>query len=226
MGKRETALALLAAALLVWLLEPRELAALLGAVLAHEAGHLLVLRLLGWRFRAPRPAAAGLRIDYAGDGGIKGEILSAAAGPAAGLVYAWAAVRFGARCGWETLRLSGELSLLLSAFNLLPAPPLDGGRIAAALLSLWPGGARGERAAKALGLVTALLLCAAGIWSLVCRRGAALLIAGGTLLSQQLRELAAACGCAGCRPRETPRRPASSRAFHTASGRRPATPRR
>lgn len=226
MGKGETALALLAGALLIYLLEPHELAALLGAVLAHEAGHLLALRLLGWRFRAPRPEAAGLRIDYAGEDSTAGEILSAAAGPAAGFLYAWAAASLGARLGWEALRLSGELSLLLSIFNLLPAPPLDGGRVAAALLSIWPGGAKGERAAKALGLVTALLLCAAGIWSLLCRRGAAMLIAGATLLSQQLRELAAACGYAGCRLRGTPRRPDESRAFHTASARRPATPRK
>lgn len=179
--------ALLAAALLIYHTDLRSLAALLSAVLIHEAGHLLSLKLLGLRTLGLRPETTGLRIDYAGDGGAVGELLSAAAGPAAGLCWAWAAARLGARCDRELLRLSGELSLLLSLFNLLPALPLDGGRILAALLSVWPGGARGERAARTVGLTTALVLCAAGLFLLLRRRGAATLIAGGMLLAEAVR---------------------------------------
>ena len=114
------------------------------------------------------------------------------------------------------------LSLLLSLFNLLPAPPLDGGAAAAALFSLWPGGERGERLARLLALLTAAALTGAGLWALRRGYGAAALIAGALLTVRA----AAACGCAGCRPPEIPRRPGESRAFRRASARIPAPPRR
>ena len=179
--------ALLMTALLIHFSEGRTLAALLPAVLIHELGHMLALRLLGLRFRGLRPETAGLRIDYAGDCGAAGELLAAAAGPAAGLCYFLALSRLAGRFGWELVRLSAELSLLLSLYNLLPALPLDGGRVAAVLFSLWPGGEKGARAARALSLATALTLCAAGVWALLRRRGAAPLIAGAVLLAEQVR---------------------------------------
>lgn len=177
--------ALLMTALLVYFTEGRTLAALLPAVLIHEAGHLLALRLAGLRFRALRPEMTGLRIDYAGDGGAAGELLAAAAGPAAGFIYAWASSRLAGRFGWDTLSLSAELSLLLSLFNLLPAQPLDGGCVVTVLFSLWPGGKKGERAARLISLVTAISLCAAGLWFMLRQRGAAMLLAGGALLAEQ-----------------------------------------
>ena len=53
--------ALLSLALLVYFSERRFLAALLPAVLAHEAGHLLALKLLGRRVRGIALEPTGLR---------------------------------------------------------------------------------------------------------------------------------------------------------------------
>lgn len=179
--------ALLMAALLVYFAEGRYLAALLPAVLAHELGHLLALRLLGLRTHSLRAETTGLRIDYTGDGGVSGELLAAAAGPAAGLCWAWAASRLGERFGWETARLSAGLSLLLSFFNLLPAAPLDGGRIAAAVFAQWPGGKRGERMTRLFGFATALALCVSGLYLFARGKGPAALMAGGMLLAEQMK---------------------------------------
>ena len=221
--------ALLALALFVYVSETRFLLALLPAVLLHELGHLLALWLLGVRAAALRPELTGLRIDYAASGNPAEELLAAAAGPAAGLCYAWLASRLGARLSDKVLLLSAGLSLALSLFNLLPAPPLDGGRIAASLLSLWPGGETGERLTRLFGALTALGLCAAGLRALLRGRGAAVLLAGAMLAAEQLKTLRgsrAAYGYGGCHPPGTPRRPAGSPPSRTASGRRPAPPRR
>lgn len=179
--------ALLFYSLLIFFTDTRFMSALLPAVLLHEAGHLLALRLLGRRVRGVALELTGLRIECAGLSDERGEILAAAAGPAAGLVWAWAAAKLGAVLESRTLLLSADLSLLLSAFNLLPAPPLDGGRIAAALFSLCPGGERGERLGRAAALVTALILTLAGLWLLITGRVTALLPAGAALLVERIR---------------------------------------
>ena len=221
---RVDAASLLVLAFFVYFSDGRFLAALLPAVAAHEAGHLLALKLLGRRVRGIALEPTGLRIDCAGAADPRGEALAALAGPAAGLCWAWAASRLGARLESEILLLSAGLSLLLSLFNLLPAPPLDGGLAVSALCSLRPGGERGERLAKRLALLCAALLTLAGLWLAWRGRGAAALLAGALLLIRNFRD-AGASGYAGCRPRGILRRPAGSRAFHRERGRTPA-PRR
>ena len=72
------------------------------------------------------------------------------------------------------------MSLVLSVFNLIPAPPLDGGRIAGELLS--------RRAADALALAASGLVLAAGLVAVARGRGAALLCAGAYLCLQRARE--------------------------------------
>jgi CBS domain-containing protein len=55
------------------------------------------------------------------------------------------------------------LNLILGVFNLLPAFPLDGGRIVRALLSARMGPVRGTRAAAGLGKVFAALFAVVGL---------------------------------------------------------------
>lgn len=179
--------ALLLYSLLIFFTDTRFLAALLPAVALHEAGHLVALRLLGRHVRALALELTGLRIDYVGLPETRGEILAAAAGPAAGFLWAGAAFRLGAVLESAILELSGWLSLLLSLFNLLPAPPLDGGRIAAGLFSLRPGGERGERLTRMVALSSACLLTLAGLGLLAVGRLTALLPAGAALLVEQIR---------------------------------------
>ena len=104
------------------------LPALLLPVAAHELSHVLALRLLGRRVTGFRFDAQGLCIDYTGGSALSDAVI-ALAGPLGGVVYAlWADH---AEIAW--LRESAGVSLLLSAFNLLPILPLDGGRVFSAL---------------------------------------------------------------------------------------------
>ena len=157
---------------LLWLLDTGGLlSALLPAVLVHEAGHALALRLCAARVRCLRFSASGLRMDYAGALTRREELLCALAGPAAGLLWATAASLAGRALGSEFLLCSAGVSLALTAFNLLPAPMLDGGRAllsfgagAQPLLGLATGGALLLAGALTLRGSFGLLLLAAGVW--------------------------------------------------------------
>ena len=125
--------AALPAALLLLLGSVEVIAAVLLPAFCHELGHLLALWLLGLHIRSIRMELRGFCIEYYGSCSAVGHALAAAAGPFAGFAWAWAASVIGQRTGLEWLSLSAGVSLLLSLFNLLPALPLDGGRIVLAL---------------------------------------------------------------------------------------------
>lgn len=171
-----------AAALLLALLRPEELAALLGAILVHELGHLAALLALGQRLLGLRAELGGLRLDYAGDAGPAGRALIALAGPLAGLLYAPAASRLGQSWGQDWLCLSAGLSLLLSLVNLLPAAPLDGGQLCAVLAEAALGSRRGERLCRLLGLGLGCAVLALGLGLILRGRGAAAALLGASLL--------------------------------------------
>ncbi len=121
--------ALLLAAFLYYAGGGPALAAFFTATLAHELGHLLALVLAGARLDGVELTAAGPVIRYGGCLTPRQEMGVAAAGPAGGLLFA-------ALCFWldtAYFRYAGLVALLASAFNLLPALPLDGGRLAYAL---------------------------------------------------------------------------------------------
>ena len=75
--------------------------------------------------------------------------------------------------------------MILTAFNLLPALPLDGGQIFAELAAAAFGGRRGMRLAELAGLLTGALLLAAGLWLMWTGMGAAVLVASIWLLLSQ-----------------------------------------
>ena len=112
----------------VWLASPLLLGAILSAAVCHELGHWLVLRRVGGRIQRLHITVFGAemqvddrRISYGG------ELLAAAAGPVSNLLLAAALGLLGR--WWEPLYLFAGAQLVLGAFNLLPALPLDGGRI-------------------------------------------------------------------------------------------------
>lgn len=146
-------------------------ASLLPAAAVHEAGHIAVLLLCGARIRRLRLDIFGLRLDYSGSPGRSALLCAALAGPIAGLLYAFPAMR----AAGKTMRLSGAISLLLSLFNLLPALPLDGGRALSLLC--------GAQTVRRCSLCTALLLMAAGLWALFEYGSLSLLVTGGWLLA-------------------------------------------
>lgn len=174
--------AILCASALYLLLDYETLAALLLAVAVHELGHVLVLRLLGGRVRELRVGLTGLCITYTGRTGYAGQFFAALAGPAAGLAFAFFAARLGRE--WESgfCCLSAGISALLSAFNLLPALPLDGGRMLEAVLCAALPLERAERACARVGTATGAALLVAGLTLLWMGRGAALAIAAVWLL--------------------------------------------
>src|SRR2546421_4700909 len=107
-----------------------------GSVLLHELGHAVVARRLGVRI-------AGIELSFLG-GAAKmidtprrsnHEIAIAAAGPAVSLVLAGAGLGLGMIAGSPLFALIGWINLVIAGFNLIPALPMDGGRILRALLA-------------------------------------------------------------------------------------------
>ena len=177
--------AILLGALLYSALSFSELAAILAPVIVHELGHILTLRLYGLRIRRFSADLRGLCIEYSGLCTPLAHAVSALAGPAAGLAYAFAASYFGRSRGSETLILSSGVSLLLSLFNLLPVLPLDGGRVFALAADEILGGRRGDRLTKTVGLVLSTALLMAGTWLMWQGKGTALALAAIWLLAAQ-----------------------------------------
>ena len=119
-------LALLLFALVYFFDESGFIALVLPAAAFHELGHFLAMKMGGMRLRSLRLGLFGLEMDYWGSlsGGWGAAALGA--GPLFGIIY-FAVLTI---APFEYCRLSGEISLALSLFNLLPILPLDGGRLA------------------------------------------------------------------------------------------------
>ncbi len=119
-------IALLVFALIYFFDESGFVALALPAAAFHELGHFLAMKMGGMRLRSLRLGLFGVEMDYWGNlsGGWGAAAL--AAGPLAGLIYFALCMMF----PYEYCRLSGEMSLALTCFNLIPVLPLDGGRLA------------------------------------------------------------------------------------------------
>lgn len=111
-----------------------------SAVLVHELAHILMAIGLGYKVRQIEllPFGAVARITGLADAKATSEIMIAAAGPLASMglaVFCYSGT--GGEGYWpELCRFYYEVNLMLAVFNLLPALPLDGGRILRAGLSL------------------------------------------------------------------------------------------
>jgi Zn-dependent protease len=143
--------------------------AVFGCVLLHELGHALMARRFGIEtlditlypiggvarlMRMPRAPGA--------------EMLIALAGPAVNVVLAGGLLVFQAVSGtldpWATEGLAGSfltslvtINLGLALFNMIPAFPMDGGRVVRAALSGWLGRTRATEIAATLGQGLALV---------------------------------------------------------------------
>ncbi len=164
-------------AALYFTLDLSEFVALMLAVCIHESGHLAAIALTGGHIDMVSANAAGAVISQRQGPERGAELLRAAAGPAAGVLYAWAASELGGALNSRMLLCSSGFSLVLSAYNALPVLPLDGGRMLACIA--------GERAASLCSLITAGLVMLLGAAAAAAGYGFALLMASVLLMLQQ-----------------------------------------
>ena len=161
------------------------LAAVAVSVLIHEAAHALAARLSGVRVRELllTPFGGALRIEGLWSHRPAQVALVALAGPAASLLTMTCAAAL-AYSGAVSPRAAGEwvrVNLMLAAFNLLPALPLDGGRVLAAALGAKLGAARALKAGVWAGLVLGASMLALAAWQYAAARKLNLTIVLGAL---------------------------------------------
>ncbi|MCX5745211.1 MAG: M50 family metallopeptidase [Proteobacteria bacterium] len=106
-----------------------------ASVVLHELGHAVVARRLGVR-------VVGIELGFFGGAAkminmptnARAEISIAAAGPLVSIVLGLVGLALG-KLGLPFVGLIGWINLIIAAFNLIPALPMDGGRILRAALS-------------------------------------------------------------------------------------------
>jgi Zn-dependent protease len=147
-----------------------------ACVLLHEFGHCLMARVYGIRTRDVTlyPIGGVARLEGLGKRPVE-ELFVALAGPAVNLVLsfvlavaflpfgmdlvpkAWEEDTPGNLAGFFVLMLL-LVNMLMAFFNLIPAFPMDGGRVLRSLLQLRLGRLRATEIAARIGLVLALLI--------------------------------------------------------------------
>ena len=126
----------------------------------HELGHLALILLQGSLPRRLTLDVSGACLRcYGPEPSANQELLRAMAGPAAGLVL-WLVLRSSDN---GFLIAAGEMSLMLSLVNLLPAPGLDGGRVLNAVLSGTVSPDFIDNLFERLGILTSLLAVLLGV---------------------------------------------------------------
>lgn len=142
-------------------------------IFVHEMGHAVAMRLEGI------PAGAPVFIPFVGafiamqgqprDAAVEARV--AMAGPVAGSLAAWATLWAGHALELPLLRALGHTAVLINLFNLVPVPPLDGGRIVTAFTrTYWAiGYAVGIVALLATQSPLLLIVLVVGLFSLVQR---------------------------------------------------------
>lgn len=159
--------------------------ALLLAAAVHELGHMLVIKLLGGGIKSLSFEASGLCMSLCGLGDAADEAAALLAGPAAGLIFALICSYCGSKTAGRLLLECAGYGILLTAYNLLPALPLDGGRAVYVFLSEVLGRAKAGKILEYSGIFTGLALSVSGLMRLGDEFGAALLIAGLWILTAQ-----------------------------------------
>lgn len=136
-----------------------------GITAIHESAHIMVAQRLGIKIRKIEVLPFGITAGLC-DEGIKrpeDEIKIALAGPLSNFMIAYLA--YGFLDGWWSDYIVCT-SLVIGIFNLIPALPLDGGRILKAILVRKFGCIRGYGVAMKVTAFCGVVTAAVGIWAL------------------------------------------------------------
>jgi len=143
------------------------------SILLHELGHSVVALKSGLAIRSITLFIFGgvARLEKDPPDG-RTELRMAAAGPAVSLVLAGLFLAAGSLAPpggtpWAVARYLSVINLVVAAFNLVPAFPLDGGRLLRGLLWKSMGKARATRVAARAGTLFAYFLIASGVVSML-----------------------------------------------------------
>jgi Zn-dependent protease/CBS domain-containing protein len=143
------------------------------SILLHELGHSVVALKSGIAIRSITLFIFGgvARLERDPPDG-RTELRMAAAGPAVSVVLAGLFLAAGALArpggtAWAVARYLAVINLVVAAFNLVPAFPLDGGRLLRGLLWKSMGKARATRVAARAGTLFAYFLIASGVVSML-----------------------------------------------------------
>ncbi len=148
----------------VLLLGTRTAAALFVSAVFHEVGHIAALRRQGTEIKKVRCGASGFEIVTGGITSAGGELAAALAGPAASLALFFASALAAGLTGSALLRQTAGLNLLLFAFNMLPASPLDGGKALSAACGRYLGDGAAAKIARCADVDVCAALLLSGIY--------------------------------------------------------------
>jgi Zn-dependent protease len=148
--------------------------AVFGCVLLHELGHALAAQQFGIRTRdiTLYPIGGVARLERM-PRAAGAELVIALAGPAVNVAIAGGLLALGILSGGALLTsnvvgvMMTELlavNVILALFNMLPAFPMDGGRVLRAVLCAWMSRARATTIAAGIGRVMAVLLGTVGFY--------------------------------------------------------------
>lgn len=154
------------------------LLALCPAVLVHELGHIIFMIFFGAYPRQLKATLSGFALDYSGLISEKQEMLTALAGPAFGLAFSLLCAKLGRLWNSDYLLMCAGLGFIINFFNLLPALPLDGGRVWGFALRSLLGEDKAPNVMRKVGLLIAILLLALGLYFIARGFGFALFLAG------------------------------------------------
>lgn len=150
---------------------------LFTSIVLHELAHAVVAQAQGMQIRGITLFIFGGVAELQDEPpSARTEFLVAIAGPFASLISAgvcWGAAALGANMGWPppmvgVLGYVSMMNLMLVAFNLVPAFPLDGGRVLRSILWSWKHDLqRATRTASEIGSAFGIVLIVLGFISLV-----------------------------------------------------------
>lgn len=177
MNKRISAGAVLTVAALYFFSGAEGAITIFLAVFLHELGHASVILISGGKIKSISFTASGLSMVYTGMISQRAELISIIMGPAFGII-----------CGAAAYPYSQMLSyanFFLSAYNLLPALPLDGGRLLYSILANRKSIDIARKTLTITGVISSVMLLISGLYILHMQLGIAIVVAGIITLSYQ-----------------------------------------